>query len=54
MKLNAFEFLLVNNPVRAIVQRVYEAEILKRMSSFRKIVTALEIGCGNGLANGGA
>lgn len=48
MKLNTFEFLLVNNPVRAFVQNVYEARLFRQMSSIRDIDTALEIGCGNG------
>lgn len=48
MKLNTFEFLLVNNPVRAFVQEAYEARIFKQFSSTREFDTALEIGCGNG------
>lgn len=48
MKLNAVEFLLVNNPIRALVQEHYEARLFKQMASGRAINAALEIGCGNG------
>jgi ubiquinone/menaquinone biosynthesis C-methylase UbiE len=48
MKLNRFEFLLMNNPVRAFVQERYEVRVLRRMTSIANIDRALEIGCGNG------
>lgn len=48
MKLNKFEFMLMNNPVRALIQERVEAKILRSMSSLPTIDRALEIGCGNG------
>lgn len=48
MKLNAVEFLLVNNPLRALVQEHFEARLFQQMTSGREIGAALEIGCGNG------
>jgi ubiquinone/menaquinone biosynthesis C-methylase UbiE len=50
MKLNVFETLLMNNPVRELVQRRYEAPRLARLA---KAPTAgsptLVIGCGRGV-----
>ena len=48
MKLNHFEFLLVNNPVRAYVQEKYEFPILMNMITSKSFDSVLEIGCGNG------
>lgn len=48
MKLNRIEFLLMNNPLRANIQKRYELKILRKMSSIKNIDIALEIGCGNG------
>ena len=48
MKLNNFEFLLMNNPVRANIQANYEMPILRRMTSLQNPKHILEIGCGNG------
>lgn len=48
MKLNKIEFMLVNNPLRALIQEKYELKILRNMSNLKNIETALEIGCGNG------
>lgn len=48
MKLNALEFLVVNNPMRAYVQEHYGLSILLKMMPPIKCETVLEIGCGNG------
>lgn len=48
MKLNAIEFMAMNNPVRAWVQDRYECPALRAMTRIGDIETALEIGCGNG------
>lgn len=48
MKLNFAERLLVNNPVRAAVQMVYEAPLLRRLGGTVRGGAALEIGCGRG------
>lgn len=49
MKLNAIEKALMNNPVRAGVQRWYEAQWLERLGTPVKGLRALEIGCGQGV-----
>lgn len=48
MKLNKIEFALVNNPIRAFIQKKYEMRILRRITPITNIGMALEIGCGNG------
>lgn len=48
MKLNRIEFMLMNNPLRAVIQEYYEARILRSLSSTMNADRALEIGCGNG------
>lgn len=48
MKLNKFEFLLMNSPIRALVQEMHEVRILRDLTSMGTIERALEIGCGNG------
>jgi len=48
MKLNKFEFLLMNNPVRSFIQEMHEVRVLRSMTSIGNIDRALEIGCGNG------
>jgi ubiquinone/menaquinone biosynthesis C-methylase UbiE len=48
MKLNKFEFVLMNNPIRAFIQKKYEIRILRKMSPITNIGIALEIGCGSG------
>ncbi|MCA9771082.1 MAG: class I SAM-dependent methyltransferase [Myxococcales bacterium] len=52
MKLNAFEFYLMNNPIRAAIQRHYEAPSLERLA-FAPVEGAhvLEIGCGRGVGS---
>lgn len=49
MLLNALETRLMNNPVRASLQRHFEAPLLKRMGGTDPIGRALEIGCGRGV-----
>lgn len=48
MKLNIAERLLVNNGVRASVQRFYEGPLLRRMGGTVTGGTVLEVGCGRG------
>lgn len=50
MKLNYFEFLLMNNPLRELIQKNYEFPALLRMISSRRLDHVLEVGCGNGNA----
>lgn len=49
MKLNLIEKALVNNPVRALLQRRYEAPLLQRLGGCRQGLRVLEIGCGRGV-----
>jgi ubiquinone/menaquinone biosynthesis C-methylase UbiE len=49
MVLNRLEFLLMNNPVRALLQRRFEAVRLVRMGGRMAGGRALEIGCGRGI-----
>jgi ubiquinone/menaquinone biosynthesis C-methylase UbiE len=49
MRLNRVEFALMNNPVRAAVQRHLEARRLLEMGGPMDGGTALEIGCGRGV-----
>lgn len=49
MKLNTVEKALMNNPVRALVQRRYEARLMERLGGCVKGMRALEIGCGRGV-----
>ncbi len=48
MKLNRIEKGLVNNPLRAALQRYYEGPMLIRLGGRIHGKRALEIGCGNG------
>lgn len=48
MKLNRFEFLLMNNPLRALIQEKYEFPKLVRLMDAGRPQKVLEIGCGNG------
>lgn len=53
MKLNTVEKLTMNNPVRALLQRRYEAAILERLGGLLdRGAHALEIGCGRGVGAG--
>jgi len=49
MLLNKAEKLLMNNPLRAAVQRYYEARRLRDMGGAMAGGHALEIGCGRGV-----
>ena len=49
MRLNRVEFALMNNPVRAAIQRRIEARRLLEMGGVMRGGTALEIGCGRGV-----
>ena len=49
MKLNAIEKTLMNNPVRALLQRRYEAPLLTRLGGRTEGLRVLEIGCGRGV-----
>jgi ubiquinone/menaquinone biosynthesis C-methylase UbiE len=49
MKLNAAEKLLMNNPIRALVQRRFEAPLLERIGGRLEGLQVLEIGCGRGV-----
>ena len=49
MRLNRVEFALMNNPVRAAIQRRVEARRLLEMGGGMGGGTALEVGCGRGV-----
>ena len=49
MRLNFWETLLVNNPVRAFVQRQVEAPLLLRLGGRLDGKRVLEVGCGRGV-----
>lgn len=49
MKLNRVEKALMNNPVRAAVQRWYEARLLERLGGRVEGLHVLEVGCGRGV-----
>jgi len=49
MKLNAVEKLLMNNPVRAALQRHYEGPLLEQLGGHVPGARVLEIGCGRGI-----
>lgn len=49
MKLNQVEKALMNNPVRAMLQRFYEAPLLERLGGRVEGKHALEVGCGRGV-----
>lgn len=49
MLLNRVEYALMNNPVRAAIQRRFEAAKLLRMGGAMRGGTALEVGCGRGI-----
>ena len=49
MKLNALEKALMNNPVRALLQRRYEAPLLERLGGHTQGMRVLEVGCGRGV-----
>ncbi len=49
MLLNRVEFALMNNPLRAVLQRRFEAPRLLRMGGSMRGGSALELGCGRGV-----
>jgi ubiquinone/menaquinone biosynthesis C-methylase UbiE len=49
MRLNRLEKALMNNPVRAALQRWYEARLLERLGGHTDDLRVLEIGCGRGV-----
>lgn len=49
MKLNRIEKALMNNPVRALVQRLHEAALMERLGGRVEGARVLEIGCGRGV-----
>src|SRR3989475_8584879 len=49
MKLNPVEKWLMNNPVRALIQRRYEAALMERLGGRIEGQRVLEIGCGRGV-----
>jgi ubiquinone/menaquinone biosynthesis C-methylase UbiE len=49
MLLNRVEYLLMNNPVRAAIQRRFEARRLLHMGGPMRGGRALELGCGRGI-----
>ncbi len=49
MRMNALETALMNNPVRAAVQRHYEAPLLERLGGRVEGGRVLEFGCGRGV-----
>lgn len=48
MLLNSAEFLLMNNPVRKLIQSTLEISRLKKLVKTRRMGRVLEIGCGSG------
>ncbi len=52
MILNRIEYALMNNPVRAAIQRNFEARRLLRMGGAMSGGRALEVGCGRGVGTG--
>src|SRR3989344_8793773 len=48
MKLNKIEFLLMNNPIRNLIQEYIEVKRLRKWSNLPPNKTVLEIGCGTG------
>ena len=49
MKLNVVETLLMNNPVRALVQRLYEARLFRELGGRLDGARVLEVGSGRGV-----
>lgn len=49
MKLNRLEKALMNNPVRAAIQRYVEAAWLERLGGRAEGMRVLEVGCGRGV-----
>ena len=51
MKLNVVEKALMNNPIRELSQRRYEAPLLERLGGRLDGLRVLEIGCGRGVGS---
>ena len=49
MKLNWVEKAIMNNPIRASIQRWYEGPLLERLGGRVDRLCALEVGCGRGV-----
>jgi ubiquinone/menaquinone biosynthesis C-methylase UbiE len=49
VKLNRLEKALMNNPVRAFIQRRYESRLLERLGGRTEGMRVLEVGCGRGV-----
>jgi len=49
VKLNRIEKVLMNNPVRSLLQRRYEAPLLERLGGHTRGMRVLEVGCGRGV-----
>ena len=49
MKMNSIEKFAMNNPIRAFIQKHYEAPLLERLGGRVKGMRVLEIGCGRGV-----
>ena len=49
MKMNRLEKLAMNNPVRTLIQRHYEAPLLERLGGRLDDLVVLETGCGRGI-----
>lgn len=49
MKMNRFEKMAMNNPVRSLLQKYYEAPLLEKLGGTVDGLRVLEIGCGQGV-----
>lgn len=49
MKMNSIEKFVMNNPIRAFIQKCYEAPLLERLGGRVEGMRVLEIGCGRGV-----
>ena len=49
MKMNQLEKLAMNNPVRSLIQRHFEAPLLERLGGRLEGLEVLEVGCGRGV-----
>jgi ubiquinone/menaquinone biosynthesis C-methylase UbiE len=49
MRLNLVEKLLVNNPARALLQRLYEGPLLRKLGGRLDRARVLDVGCGRGV-----
>ncbi len=49
MKMNRVEKFFMNNPVRSLIQRSYEAPLLEHMGGRVEGMRVLEVGCGRGI-----